>query len=106
TSGLLLGSLRTPPDYDNSQYVGDYHPSETGLVSPDQQVSFRAPLGSGNPGYDNPFWTINRNKSYSVVNRFLGNFELIYDVNDWLSLRANTGLDSYADRRTDYTHSG
>lgn len=101
-SGLLLGMLRTPGDFDNSYYIGDYHPSATGIVSEGKQISFRNPIGSGNAGYDNPFWTINKNRSFSVVNRFLGNFELSYDVNDWLSLRGNAGLDSYADRRTDY----
>lgn len=106
TSGLLLGMLRSAPDFDNSQYVGDYHPSATGLVSPEKQISFRNPIGAGNAGYDNPYWTINKNKSLSVVNRFIGNFELVYDANDWLSLRGNTGIDTYVDRRTDYLHTG
>lgn len=105
-SGLLLGMLRTPPDFDNSQYVGDYHPSLTGLVNPGVQITYRNPIGSGSPGYDNPFWTVNNNHSFSVVNRFLGNFELVYDWNDWLTIRANTGLDTYVDRRTDYIHYG
>jgi len=102
TSGLLLGQLRTPGDFDNSQWIGDYHPAAGGVVLPGKQISFRNPIGSGNPGYDNPVWTINKNRSFSVVNRFLGNFELAYDANDWLTLRGNAGLDSYADRRTDY----
>ncbi len=108
TSGLLLGMLRAPGDFDNSQFIGDYHPSATGIVSPGRQISFRSPIGAGGvgttgtPGYDNPFWTINKNRSFSVVNRFLGNFELAYDVNDWLTLRGNTGIDTYADRRTDF----
>jgi len=106
TSGLLLGMLRSPSDFDNTQYIGDYHPSETGLVSPGRQVSFRNPIGAGNAGYDNPYWTINKNRSFSVVNRFIGNFELVYDAYDWLSLRGNTGIDTYTDRRTDYLAPG
>ncbi len=103
TSGLLLGMLRTSPDFDNSQYIGDYHPAGGGVVVAGRQVSYRNPIGSSSsPGYDNPFWTINKNRSFSVVNRFLGNFELAYDVNDWLTLRANSGLDTYTDRRTDF----
>ena len=101
-SGLLLGMLRTAPDFDNSYYIGDYHPAGGGVVVPGKQVTYRNPIGAGNPGYDNPFWTINRNRNFSVVNRMLGNFELAYDVNDWLTLRANTGLDTYTDRRTEY----
>jgi len=106
TSGLLLGQLRTPGDFDNSQWIGDYHPVNGGVVLPGKQVSFRNPIGSGNPGYDNPVWTINKNRSFSVVNRFLGNFELAYDANDWLTLRGNAGLDTYADRRTDFIAAG
>jgi len=112
TSGILLGMLRTPPDFDNSIFQGTFYPANGSPASFDRQLTFRSPLGKGafgtpgSPGYDNPVWTINKNHSFSVVNRFLGNFELTYDANDWLTLRGNAGLDSYTDRRTDYIHFG
>ncbi len=101
-SGVLLGQLRTSPDFNNTQYVGTAYDA-SGLATLGKEITYRNPIGANaNPGYDNPFWTINKNKSYSVVNRFIGNMELNYDVNDWLSLKANSGIDTYADRRTDY----
>jgi len=102
TSGILLGQLRTSPDFDNSNWIGTAY-SPSGAATLGKQLSYRNPFGSGSSsGYDNPNWTINKNKSYAVVNRFLGNLELNYDATDWLSLKANSGLDTYTDRRTDF----
>ncbi|PGH37685.1 MAG: hypothetical protein CRN43_19700 [Candidatus Nephrothrix sp. EaCA] len=101
-SGILLGQLRTPPDFDNSQWVGTVYDAD-GNATLDRQISYRNPIGANSlPGYDNPLWTINRNKSYSAVNRVLGNAELKYDWTDWLTLKVNSGLDSYSDHRTDF----
>jgi len=101
-SGILLGMLRTSPDFDNSNYIGTAY-NAGGTATLDKQITYRNPIGANaNPGYDNPLWTINKNTSFSVVNRFIGNVELNYDVADWLSLKGNTGLDTYVDRRTDY----
>ena len=102
TSGILLGMLRTSPDFDNTNYIGTAY-NAAGLATLGKQITYRNPIGANaNPGYDNPFWTINKNTSLSVVNRFIGNVEMNYDVTDWLSLKGNTGLDTYVDRRTDY----
>jgi len=100
--GIYLGGLRTPGDYDNSNYIGDYYDAD-GVVTRNRQISYRDGNGSTeNPGYDNPFWTIRNNKSLSVVNRVIGNVELTYDLTDWLNLRANAGVDTYSDRRADF----
>jgi TonB-linked SusC/RagA family outer membrane protein len=98
-SGLLLGQLRTAPDFDNTNYIGTYY-NASGLATLGSEITYRSPIGASGPGYDNPLWTIHRNKSYDVVNRFLGNVELTYDVLDWLSLRGNSGIDTYTERRS------
>ena len=104
TSGLLLGSVRTAPDFNNEQYIGTAY-NAAGEATLNKQISYRNPIGANaTPGYDNPFWTINKNSSYSVVNRFLGNFELNYDPFEWLTVKANAGVDTYADRRTDFAN--
>jgi TonB-linked SusC/RagA family outer membrane protein len=99
--GIFLGGLRTPADFDNSYYEGTYYNAD-GVATPNKQVTFRNSIGAGAPGFDNPFWTIRHNKSFSVVNRIIGNVELNYDLTDWLSLRGNAGVDNYTDRRTDF----
>src|SRR6218665_943122 len=101
-SGILLGQLRTPPDFDNSQWIGTYY-DPAGIRTVGKHVAYRSPIGAlSNPVYDNPAWTMNRNKNYSVVNRFIGNMELKYDWNSWLTLKLNSGLDTYTDHRTDF----
>ncbi len=102
--GIFLGGLRTPPDFNNEPSEGTYYDAN-GIPFPNRQVSFRNTNGSStNPGFDNPLWTIGHNKSYSSVNRFLGNIELNYELTDWLALKGNIGVDTYADRRTDFVN--
>lgn len=103
--GIFLGGLRTPPDFDNSQTYGIYVDPD-GIATPNRQVTYRNPLGrpSVSPGFDNPLWTIDHNKSYSAVGRFLGNMELNYELADWLNLKANGGVDTYTDRQSDFVN--
>ena len=104
TSGLMLGSLRSAPDFNNEQYIGTAYDAN-GEATLGKHISYRNPIGANaNPGYDNPFWTINKNKSLSVVNRFIGNFELNYDPADWLNFKANAGVDTYTDRQSDFAN--
>lgn len=110
-SGIFLGGLRTPADYDNSRYVGTYT-NAAGVSFPGRQVTYRSQLGANqgtdpatlnvyaNPGYDNPFWTIDNVLNQTRVNRLVGGLELTYDFADWLHLLNRTGVDTYTDRRS------
>ncbi len=111
-SGIFLGGLRTPADFSNEPFVGTYTDTDGNLFA-DRQVSFRNPIGAnsitdgagnviGNPGFDNPFWTIDRVRNQTRVNRVLGSVELNYDITSWLSLLNRTGVDYYTDRRFEY----
>src|SRR6267154_6028970 len=74
--GLMLGGMRTSPDFDNSYYTGNYTDA-TGFVTPNTHVSFRNPLGKpGSPKYSNPLWNIHNNKNTTDVSRVVGNIEL------------------------------
>ncbi len=97
-SGIFLGGLRSPADYNNSQYYGDYT-DPTGAVIANRQVTYRNPLGADDPGYDNPNYTINRVTNTSLVNRLVGSAELNYHPTEWLSFLNRTGVDTYTDRR-------
>jgi len=102
--GIFLGGLRTPPDFNNGLFEGTYYDKD-GIAHPNSQSAFRNIDGAkSNSGFDNPLWTIGHNKSYSGVGRVLGNIELNYELTDWLNLKANMGVDSYTDRRTDYVN--
>jgi len=102
--GIFLGGLRTPPDFNNALAEGTYYDAD-GIAYPNRQSAFRNIDGSAtNSGFDNPLWTIDHNKSFSGVGRVIGNIELNYELTDWLNLKANTGVDSYTDRRTDFVN--
>ena len=78
-SGVMLGLVRTPPTFNNA----------AGYVFPDgKQRTYR-----GGGGYDNPYWTANRNIYKDNVNRMIGNLAFIYEANNWLSFSYRVGTD-------------
>ena len=94
-SGLLLGALRTPPNFDNSAYLDPV----SGL-----HRSYRFPNPSAGSltlgrGYDNPFFTLNNPGNTSELGRFIGNITLDYRPTDWLRIQETLGADDYADQR-------
>lgn len=48
----------------------------------------------------NPYWAVNKLDADDDKDRILGNVNLNYSFNDWLSLQGQTGLDWYSLRRT------
>lgn len=87
TSGVMLGLLRTAPSFDNS--AGYEFPDGT-------QRNYR-----NGGGYDNPYWTANKNALTDNVNRFTGNVILNLNFTDWFSASYNVGLDTYTRDRKD-----
>jgi TonB-linked SusC/RagA family outer membrane protein len=95
TSGLLLGALRTPPEFDNRIYLDP----DNGL-----HRSYRYPrpaLGSETRtrAYDNPFFTLNSQGNRSELGRFIGNVNLDYNPLSWLAVKYTLGGDYYNDWR-------
>ncbi len=85
TSGVMLGLLRTSPNFDNS----------AGYEFPDgSQRAYR-----GGSIYDNPFFTVNKNFATDEVNRFIGYTQLSYDPLPWLNMTYRIGTDTYGDDR-------
>ncbi|MFC0184723.1 SusC/RagA family TonB-linked outer membrane protein [Pseudarcicella hirudinis] len=48
---------------------------------------------------DNPYWSVENNKTTSTVDRITGNINLGYDITPWMSVTYRLGLDNYTDRR-------
>ncbi|MCB9294641.1 MAG: SusC/RagA family TonB-linked outer membrane protein [Lewinellaceae bacterium] len=98
SSGLHLGLLRTPPDFDNTGYRGDYYASSTASPVSNRQRSYREPLGAdGTATYNNPLWTINEQESTVDVDRFISSLELTISPTSWLDLIGRVGLDKYSE---------
>lgn len=99
TAGLYLGLLRTPPDFDITDYVGNYV-SSSGAITEQRHRSYRRYLGnSDNAIYNNPLWTINEQSSQADMNRFVGTAEFVYNWNNNISSVLRGGIDFYGDNR-------
>lgn len=100
TAGLLLGLLRTPPDFDSRDYLGTYV-SASGESFPLRHRSYRRYLGNAtNPIYNNPLWTVYEQDATSTVNRYLFSASIDIEPVDFLSVKLRGGLDGYDDKRT------
>jgi len=89
-SGLMLGLLRTPITFDNSNGSSDPSDPAAFLLADGTQRDYR-----GGPGYDNPYWVINRNPFNEKLDRFYGSFQLEYDPWKYLSILYRLGGDVY-----------
>jgi TonB-linked SusC/RagA family outer membrane protein len=98
-SGLYLGLLRTPADFDNVDYKGTYYDAG-GVPSLGRHRSYRRYLGSDpNPQFNNPEWTIKEQLAPNRVHRFLMSSELTILPKDWFDITIRGGLDGHFDTR-------
>jgi TonB-linked SusC/RagA family outer membrane protein len=98
-SGLQLGALRTPPEFNNCRQDGGYdcYLNPSGL-----HYSYRTPSPSSvsqSRGFDNPFWTLYEVPNTTDVGRFFGNINLDYQPLDWLNVSYILGADYMNDER-------
>ena len=99
TAGLLLGLLRTPPDFDQSDYIGTYF-SNSGEAFPLRHRSYRRYLANNNnPIYNNALWTIYEQDANSTVNRSIFSADLDITPANFLQITLRGGIDSYTDAR-------
>lgn len=99
TTSLLLGLLRTPPDFDNSTYKGTYHDGLGGIF-PNRHRSYRRYLGSKqNPVYNNPGWTAFEQTAASTVNRTILATDVKIQPTKWAQVTLRGGLDKASDQR-------
>ena len=99
TAGLLLGLLRTPPDFDQEDYIGTYF-SSSGEAIPLRQRSYRRYLGNNNnPTYNNPLWTIYEQTATSNVDRFTFSGDMDIIPTNFLQFTFRGGIDTYSDDR-------
>lgn len=98
-SGLYLGLLRTPPDFDNTDYIGTYYDA-TGAPSLGRHRSYRRYLGSDiNPQFNNPEWTIREQEAPDQVHRFVISSEFVIFPTSWFDVTVRAGTDGSFDTR-------
>ncbi len=94
-SGLLLGALRTPPAFNNENYL-----TAGGLQRP-----YRFPNATSIESffccayYDNPFFVINSPGNRSELGRVISNFNIEWRPLSWVIVKETIGGDYYSDDR-------
>ena len=102
SGGVMLGLLRTPADFDNTDYIGSYYASPTAAFVPNRQRAYRSYLGTATPGFSNPLWTMYKQDNSNSVNRFINSAELFMTPNKWLDITFRAGLDNFSEREITY----
>lgn len=94
-SGLLLGAMRTPPNYDSRVYLDPVSGLHRSYRFPNPSIAGIAQSRI----YDNPFFVANKVPNKSELGRVIANVNVDYDPMDWLAVRYNLGGDYYSDWR-------
>ncbi len=95
-SGVMLGLMRTPPSYDLTNGSDDPVDDESAWALPNgTQRTYHA-------SYDNPYWSVNRNRNEERLNRLIGFVEWNWQPFDWMNVMNRTGVDTYSEERKSY----
>jgi TonB-linked SusC/RagA family outer membrane protein len=95
-SGVMLGLMRAPVSFDLTNGVDDPVNEESAWMFPDgTQRTFH-------DSYDNPFWSINKNRNEERLNRLIGFMEFNWRPFDWMVVTERFGVDTYSEQRKSY----
>jgi TonB-linked SusC/RagA family outer membrane protein len=102
-SGVQLGALRTPPEFNNWPYLDP----ATGMHRSYRCHERLCTTGSfldvnGGRGFDNPFFVTHENENTSEVGRTFGNVAVDFSPQPWLRLNYTLGADYGDDARLTY----
>jgi TonB-linked SusC/RagA family outer membrane protein len=96
-SGVMLGLLRNTPTFDISNGHGkDGYKYEDAYMYADGTPRQYA-------GYDNPYWTVNKNLLTDQVDRIIAFTSLVYNPVSNITITYRLGDDFYSDRRKGHT---
>ena len=101
-TGLLLGALRTPPDFNNQPYIDPV----TGLPRSYRLPNPIAGTETQSRGYDDPFFAAYVPVARSELGRLIGNTNLEWTPLGWLDVKYTLGADSYSDWRLESVPQG
>jgi TonB-linked SusC/RagA family outer membrane protein len=93
-SGLELASLRTPPDFDNRNFI-----TVDGFQRAYRFPNPTAASQNVSRGFDNPFFIAYKEPATSSLGRVYGNINLDYHPAEWLTLSYLGGGDFGSDER-------
>lgn len=95
-SGVMLGLMRAPASFDLSNGAKDPVNDPAAWKFPDgSQRTYFIP-------YDNPYWSVNKNRNLEDVDRIVGYTEVRFQATEWLQALWRLGLDQYHTRLKGY----
>jgi TonB-linked SusC/RagA family outer membrane protein len=94
-SGMMVGAWRSPPEFDNREYLDPVTKMHRSYRFPNPSASS---FGTSR-GYDNPFFTANVPVSSAIADRVFGNVSLEYLPANWLRFNYTLGVDYSGDDR-------
>ncbi len=103
-SGILLGALRTPPEFNNCDpraaalFDGKCYLDTLNGLHRSYRRKNPTILAQGR-GYDNPFWVMYEHRNTTNVDRTFGNVNVDYDPFPWLKITYLLGTDFANDQR-------
>ncbi|HYJ80939.1 MAG TPA: TonB-dependent receptor plug domain-containing protein [Longimicrobiaceae bacterium] len=100
-NGLLLGALRTPPEFNNREYLDATFGLHRSYRFPMPRVQ---DLINGSRGFDNPFFAINEHPNLGEVGRVIGTISANWGPLPWLAVNYQVGADYANDDRTEALH--
>lgn len=95
-SAVMVGLMRNTPAFDLTNGVKDPVNDASAYMLPDGTQRMYYSL------YDNPYWSVNKNRAKAEVNRFLGNTQLDYTLTPWLNAMYRVGIDYYTEQRNSF----
>lgn len=95
TSGVMLTLLRCTPTFDNANGHG-----KDGYKYEDSYMYEDGSPRRYTASYDNPYWTVNKNKLTDNVDRIIGYAMLVYNPIPNMTATYRLGEDIYFDRRS------
>lgn len=95
-SAVMVGLMRCTPTFDLSNGSDDPANDPSAYTFPDgTQRNYYE-------NYDNPYWSVNKNRAQSEVNRIIGNTQIDYELAPWLRAMYRAGIDYYTEVRNSF----
>lgn len=95
-SAVMVGLMRCTPTFDLTNGTKDPVNDPSAYMFPDgSQRNYYSK-------YDNPYWSVNKNRSSDEVNRLIGNSQIDYQLLPWLSAMYRAGIDFYSEQRNSF----
>ncbi len=95
-SGVMLGLMRSPVSFDLTNGLDDPADNPAAYTFPDgTQRTYHG-------AYDNPYWSVNKNRNEEQLNRLIGFVEFNWRPFDWMTVTERAGIDTYAETRKSY----